>query len=52
LIALRLITFNNLDSLQPESLIAQAVSDRRITTPMHSDRQELIGYDAGVICGG
>jgi hypothetical protein len=24
--------------------------DRRITTPMHTDRRELIGYDAEVIC--
>jgi hypothetical protein len=22
------------------------------TTPMHTDRRELIGYDAKVVCGG
>jgi hypothetical protein len=31
------------------SLIA---AKRRLTTPMHTDRRELIGYDAKVICGG
>lgn len=27
-------------------------SDRSLTTPMHTDRQELIGCDAEVVCGG
>jgi hypothetical protein len=27
-------------------------SYRRITTPMHTDRRELIGCEAEVICGG
>jgi len=26
-------------------------SDRSLTTPMHTDRRELIGYEAKVICG-
>jgi hypothetical protein len=30
----------------------EAVADRRITTPMHTDRQKLIGYDIKAICGG
>jgi len=49
------MNFSKIDSPHFSREIADEFPEARghcLTTPMHTDRQELIGYDAEVICGG